>query len=326
MYRVACVLQKQYICAMSVPAYRQFCHSEPNLPLFMQDWYLDAVCENGSWDAITIDRNGKTIAVFPYFLKKKGFWHYIIMPKLCKFLGPYIIAEYRGNSEETKLYEALLLQLPAKLAIFLQDTNYTFENWLPFYWNGYQQTTRYSYLLDLLPDEQALYKGIDKNYRQKIKKASQLVTVTQTPDVAALFALVSASFKRQNAPPPYSYAFLEKLYQALTAHHACRMFFAKDIVTGQIHSAALLVWDQQAAYYLISGDEPSLRQSGSAVLLKWESILYAKQVLGLPIFDFEGSMIQRLEMGRRAFGAVQKPYFRIQKMSVWWKMVVGVFQ
>jgi hypothetical protein len=301
--------------------YRQFAASAPDMPLFLQPWYLDAVCTDGVWDAVLVEKGGRVAAVLPFFVKKKWGWRYVAMPRLCKFLGPYLLPEWRHVNEEMRLYEALLEALPKDLGVFQQDMNYAVTNWLPFYWRGFQQTTRYSYTLSLAPPVADLFQQISKNYRQKIKTAAAALEVRYDRPLADLQRLIDLSFARQGLGPPLDPAFFERVYAALQEHHSCQLFFAVSPADGALHSAALLAWDTQAAYYLVSGDDPALRQSGSALLLKWEAIQYAKNVLQLPIFDFEGSMIRAIEMGRRDFGAQQQPYFRIWKSWKWiWKL------
>lgn len=301
--------------------YRQFAADAPDLPLFMQPWYLDAVCENGAWQAALApsSRGGRVAAVMPYFLKRKWGWRYVAMPVLGKFHGPYLLPQFRNPDDETRLYEALLDQLPPGLAAFEQDLHYGVTNWLPYYWRGFRQTTRYSYVLSLDAGEVELFQNIARNYRQKISKAGAALDVTADRPLADLYRLLRLSFGRQELAAPFSFVFLQKLHAALADHDACRLFFAADKASGALHSAALLVWDKTSAYYLLSGDDPALRNSGSAVLLKWEAIRYAKNVLRLPLFDFEGSMIRAVEQGRRDFGARQKAYFRVMRewSGVW---------
>lgn len=308
------------LCMTNQAAYRQFSALAPDLPLFLQPWYLDAVCVGGVWDAVLVEKGGRIVAALPYFIKKKLFWRYIAMPQLCKFLGPYLLPEFRNLDQETRFYEALLEQLPKDLAAFQQDMNYEVTNWLPFYWRGYQQSTRYSYTLSLDKPEAALRQNISKNYRKKIRDAQKLLRVSSELPFAELQRLLELSFARQGLASPLNATFFQTVYDALVAHNCCKLLFAIDRATGKTHSAALLAWDDTSAYYLASGDDPLLRASGSALLLKWEAILFAKNELELPVFDFEGSMIRAIEVGRRDFGATQKPYFRIQReWSLAWR-------
>ncbi len=299
-------------------SYRQFAASAPDMPLFMQPWYLDAVCQNGVWDAALLEKGGRVVAALPYFLKEKFIWRYVAMPQLCKFMGPYLLPEFRNLNDETRLYEALLEHLPKGLAAFEQDTNYSLSNWLPFFWRGFRQSTRYSYTLALDAPEESLFEHISKAYRKKILKAGQQLEIRSDLPLDELLRLIGLSFSRQGLGLPYSPAFFEGLYHTLAGNNCCRLFFAVDPKTGNTHSAALLVWDSQSAYYLASGDDPDLRHSGSALLLKWEAIRFAKNTLQVPVFDFEGSMIRAIEIGRRDFGAQQRPYFRLQKEWSWW--------
>lgn len=306
--------------------YRDFANQAPDLPLFMQPWYLDTVCTGGTWSAATVESDGRTVAAMPFFLKKKWGRNYIAMPVLCKFMGPYLLPEYRNPDDEIRLYDTLTEQLPQKLSAFEQDMNYGVTNWLPFYWKGYRQTTRYSYTIDLHQREEDIWSNISRNYRRKIAKAEQTLRVTGDLPCAELKRLVDLSFSRQGLKPPFSATFIEEYVRVLSEKNACRLFFAVD-TENKVHSAALLAWDKRSAYYIMSGDDPALRASGSALLLKWTAIQYAKKTLHLDIFDFEGSMIRAIEVGRRDFGARQLPYFRIQKeWSLIWKIGKWLFR
>ncbi len=302
-------------------AYSLFCATAPDLPLFMQPWYLDAVCEEGSWDVVVVEQAGRVVAALPYFLKKKWGWQYVAMPQLARMLGPYVLPELRNPRKETALVEALLDQLPPGLAAFEQDCNYTVSNWLPFYWRGFRQTTRYSYALDIR-DLDAVWNQLAADYRnQKIPKARETITVQTGDSISDFLDIHDLSYERKGLEAPVAPEFMARLDAALAAHGQRAIFFATDRNTGEIHSVAYLVWDTQTAWYLMAGDDPALRQSGAGILIAWEAIRYAHDVLKLPSFDFAGSMIRPVERVRRQFGAVQKPYFRIRKeWSLAWKL------
>jgi hypothetical protein len=302
-------------------AYRQFCASAPaDFPVFMQDWYLDAVCEGGTWEAAIHLVNGETVAGWPYFMKNKLGWRYVAMPLMGKFMGPYIVKERRNIKKEMQILESLLTQLPSDLAAFQQDFNYTVTNWLPLYWKGFSQTTRYSYIIPLAVSERQLWDNLESDYRRKIKKAGSSLIVRDDLPAKELYRLCALSFDRQSLNFPLSYAYFEGIYLAFESKNAGKAFFAVDSDTGLTHSAIFLIWDQSSAYFLWGGDDPALRSSASGIFLQWHAILYAKNTLQLPTLDFEGSMIQSIERGRRYFGAVQKPYFRVRKEWSWlWK-------
>jgi hypothetical protein len=302
-------------------AYARFCENAPDLPLFMQPWYLDAVCEGGTWEAAMVEKAGRVVAIWPYFLKKKWLWHYIAMPPLARMMGPYLLPEWRATRKEMSILDDLLDQLPPGLAAFEQDFNYAAQNWLPLYWRGFRQTTRYSYFLEI-NDLDAVWKNFAPDYRnQKTPKAREQVEIKTSGSLEGFFKIQNRSYERQGLETPVSFGLLSRLDEALAVRNQREIFFARDRQTSATHSVAYLVWDRQSAYYLMAGDDPALRHSGAGILLAWEAIRYAHEVLKLPIFDFAGSMIQPVERVRRQFGAQQKPYFRVQKeWSLLWKV------
>lgn len=301
--------------------YRQFCETTSDLPLYMHAFYLDAVCENGDWEVALVEKGGKIVAAWPYFLKKKMGLKYVVMPVLGRLMGPYLIPAYRNSVKENSLLEELLDQFPALVA-FEQDFNYQATNWLPLFWRNYQQTTRYSYILDVT-DLAYCWNKIAPDYRnQKIPKARGLLEVASTEsDLREFYRVHNLSYARQGKTPPFSFEFLAKLDQALAARGQRALFFARDRSTGVVHAVAYLVWDRQSAYYLMAGDDPALRSSGASVLIAWEAIQYTHAVLKLPVFDFAGSMVRSIERTRRQFGAQQIPYLRVSKT---WSTIWGI--
>jgi len=293
-------------------AYRQFCKENPRLPIHAQDWYLDSVCAGGKWGAATVEKDGQVVAAMPWFLKKKGPFRYIAMPPFVKYMGPYLRPS-DAPCHPLKiqgLYGELIAQLPA-IHRFEQDFNPAVTNWLPFYWKGYRQTTRYTYRL-FLGDLDRVYDGFNRSIQRNIRKAEGIVSISQGGKIEDLYRLNRMSFERQGLPAPYSFEVLKSHDEALHAHHARQLFFAND-ESGRTHSAGCLMFDAETAYYHISGDDPETRKSGAGILLTWEVMRYAKEVLGLDYFDFEGSMIESIEAVRRQFGAAQLPYFRVWK-------------
>jgi lipid II:glycine glycyltransferase (peptidoglycan interpeptide bridge formation enzyme) len=293
-------------------AYRHFCTQVPDLPIYVYDWYLDAVCVDCSWD-VAIAKNGdQVVGALPYMIMQKALFRYITMPQFVKFMGPILHPNYRAHKHEVAIYQQLIEQLP-KVHGFKQNFHYTAQNWLPFYWQGYQQTTRYSYRIEL-NDLDTIFGNINRNMRRNIKKAQQNVKVSQEGTPETFYAINKKSFARQGLTVPYAFELFCQHDASLVANDARALFFARD-AQGHLHSAAHLIWDREASYYHLSGDDPELRDSGSGILLIWEAIKYSKEVLGLKYFDFEGSMLPQVEQIRRQFGAQQKPYFFIWKYN-----------
>jgi hypothetical protein len=102
------------------------------------------------------------------------------------------------------------------------------------------------------------------------------------------------------------------LDKACERHNARKIFFAVDR-DGNVHAAVHIIWDENSAYYLMSGGDLIFRNSGTTSLCLWEAIKFASTVTKR--FDFEGSMLEPVERFFRAFGARQVPYFHIAKTN-----------
>ena len=298
-------------------AYATLAELAPDLPVFMYPEYLDAVCGEGEWDATILEKNGKIVGVFPYYLRRKWGLQYVAMPRLARQMGPYLLPEFRSDPRrEIPMLKTLLAQIPP-LDAFEQDFNYAAVNWLPFYWEGYRQTTRYSYELDLR-DMQAVWQNITPNYRNnKIKRAAQVVRLEMPADPIEALRLYNQGLHLRGAanaltPEPL----FRRLDRALEARGRRFVMTARDRDSQVAHSAVYVALDRQRAWLLMVGDQPELRSSGAGIFLVWEAIRHA-HALGARYFDFAGSMIPAIEAVRRQFGAQPRPYLRVWRDRHW---------
>ena len=292
--------------------YRAFCRTAPDLPVFAQPWYLDACAEGGAWDAVLARENGRVVAAWPYFHKRRGPWRYATMPPFVKWLGPYLLPELRADPRhEVAALAALLAQLPP-LAAFKQNCYPTLADGQLLRGQSFGHTTAYTYRLGPLRDLARVEAGLHQGIRRDIRQARRKVHVVHDLSLATFWAVNRLSFTRQGLSVPYAEAQFRRLDGALAAQGARQLFFAVD-AQGRVHSVAYLIWDATTAYYHLAGDDPALRTSGAGILLAWECIRYASEVLGLNCFDFEGSMLPGVERVRVRFGAVQTPYFFVWK-------------
>ena len=293
--------------------YRQFCKVAPDMPFYMQDGYLDVVCSD-NWEVALVENQSGIIAALPYFKKKKFGFQYITMPLLCKTMGPYLLPMYRKIEQEHKLFESLIQQLP-KFDSFIQDFHYHYQNWLPFYWAGYQQTTKYTYLIQNLQHLDAVWERIYRSYRNNsIPKAKAILKITSDYSLEDFYRVHKKTFDRQGIAVPFTFDYLSKIDKELEQQNCRKIFFAVD-AENNIHSVFYLVWDKAAAYCFLMGDDPNFRQQGGSILLTWEAIRYAATECHIDTFDFLGSMIKPIEQVRRNFGATQQPYYCISKIN-----------
>jgi hypothetical protein len=186
--------------------YLDFCRTAPDVPVFAQPWYLDACAEGGAWDVVLAEDTGRLVAALPYFHKQKGPFRHATMPPFVKWLGPYLLPEFRGVlKKEHELLAALIGQLP-DFAAFKQNFHPDITNWLPFYWQQFRQTTYYTYRLNGLHQLAQVEAGLNRNIRRNIQKAQQQVRVVHNLPPEQFYQVNKLSFDRQGLAMPYSWA------------------------------------------------------------------------------------------------------------------------
>ena len=237
------------------------------------------------------------------------------MPPLTQKLG--ILFAPTDNKKPVELLSAnqkLSGELIASLGpvvSFHQNFHENFSDWLPFYWQGYSQTTRYTYVLEDISEPKELWARMRPHHRRVIRKAQGLgIRVKDDLELPEFLELNRKTFARQGEQPLATDDVIYRVDNACCLN-AGRKIFAGVDTQGRIHAAVYIAWAGNTVYYLMGGSEPELRQSGAQVLALWEAIRFASTVVQR--FDFEGSMLPQIERVFRGFGATQVPYFRISK-------------
>lgn len=303
--------------------YKLFLSTEKEISIFNQDWWLDSVCGKDNWDVALVEKGGHIMASLPYYRTKKFFFNIIVMPKLTQTMGVYIKYPknqkyYKRLSWEKEMITTLIEQLP-KVDYFAQNFNSNVTNWLPFYWNKYTQTTRYTYKIENITINE-MEKNLETDIRRRRKKAKELgIEVFESNDIKKFHELNTMTYKRQNMKPPYNYDLIYDLYKTCKEHHSCKMYFAKDN-TGDIIAANFLVYDKNTVYYLMGGINPEKRNLGGMDVLQVESIKFALE--NGRAFDFEGSMVESIEKYFRSFGSIQHSYMQIYKYNNFFTKII----
>lgn len=299
--------------------YRNLCAKETSIPIFSRDWWLDATAGEDNWDVVLVEKGDKIIASLPYTFRKKYSLTILGQPQLTQTLGPWLRASNakyaKRLGQEKELLQALIEQLP-DFAQYKQNWHYNITNWLPFYWQGFEQTTNYTYVLNEINDKEKLWNNLQVNIRTDIRKAKERYKLIVCTDVSIddFLQLNKMVFTRKNRNPPYSDSLVKRIDDACILHNCRKIFIAEDD-QGRKHAAVYIIWDENSSYYLMGGSDPKLRNSGATSLCMWEAIKFASTVTKR--FDFEGSMLESVERFFRAFGAVQTPYFSISKTPSW---------
>lgn len=297
---------------MSKDLYRTICKEEDSIPVFSRDWWLDAACGD-EWDVLLNEKNGKVYAAMPLYIPCK---RVVSMPNYTQTMGIWFAAEaadmkYASLLEHRHATCKLFIEELKSYRSFLQNFSCEFTDWLPFYWAGFSQTTRYTYILHGIKDFDRIWSDMSQQTRRNIKKAQETaVKVHRHVSTADFLTVQAQTFERQRKKNKQSDAVLRRLIDTARERGQGDVFGGYD-ESGRLHAAAFIVWQNSSAYYIAGGGDPALRSSGAHSLVMWEAIRYVSQFTDN--FDFEGSMLHGVERFFREFGAVQTPYFMITR-------------
>lgn len=291
--------------------YRKWCEQDKTMPFFYRYDYYQAIYHD-NWE-IALATNGNDIqAAMPYVVRKKKGFNLILPEPLMPYQGVWI--NYPLNQKyasklgfEKEVITKIIEQLPS-VALFRQQFHPNFTNWLPFAWENYKQTTKYSYIIEDISDLKIVYDEFKDKTRNSIKKATQNFSVKAAASIDEFI-----DFKRNNSNiNALNLIILKRILNFAFDNNLGEILHAKNS-ENEICSSIFYIWDDSTAYLLQSINNKKTNYSGATSLLIWEAIKNASSKT--KSFDFEGSMIQSIETFFRSFGGKQTPYFEINKTN-----------
>jgi len=296
--------------------YKEFCLKEKKIPIYSQPWWMDAVVGENNWGVYLVGEDSNIKASFVYYILEEDGKTYIERALLTQNNGVYIkypegqgiIAQQRY--EEKILDEVLDYIESLNLAGYRQQYNWRLKNCLPFFWRYYMCTIKYTYIIHDTENIEAVRKNYSSKTRNIIRKAQRSVNVTEINDIEMFYRVNKMTFDRQNIDIPYSYDAFKRIYNECLNHNATKLLCASDF-DGNIHSVAMIVYDDHYVYFLLNGTNPEYRESQGNYLLI-DACIEEAHKMG-KAFDFEGSVIKGVNHAYREFGGDLVPYFQIKK-------------
>lgn len=297
--------------------YAALCAQEPDICVYDQPWWLDAVCGADNWDVLLYEKNGSILGALPYYVREKLGLRYITQPPFTQHNGAWIKyppqqAEAKRISHEREVLDGLMEQVE-QLGVchYQQHFSPNLTNWLPLFWRGYEQTTCYTYRLPDIHDPEALLSAVSSGKRYNIRRAQNVgLQVKFDLEAETFYQFHKDCLQKQGKEISYSLDLFQRMYDAAYQHHGGRTAYITD-AEGRMLCAIFAPIDHLWAYHLITALDPDARKTGALDFLVYELWKYfSDKVSG---YDFEGSMIEGVEESYRHFGAIQTPYFSIHK-------------
>lgn len=295
--------------------YKIFCERNPQIPIFSQYWWMQAVAKD-HWGVLLSERGNEILGSLVYYIDPGQIKKKIGKAPITQNNGVFIrypngMKQVTKLNYEEKVMNDLIDQLEQlEISYYEQNFHYNVTNWLPFYWRGYKQTTRYTYVLEDTSSMEQIYNNFSNGLKHNITKTKGTLLIKEEIDLDDFYTVNKMTFDRQQLTMPYKREELERIYLAVKEQNAGNMIgvYGSDET---LYSVAYFIWDESSVYYLLGGANPLYRGSQAQSLYLYYGIELAHKLSKK--FDFEGSMIKGVEAAVRKFGGIPKPYFRIWK-------------
>ena len=293
--------------------YHEFCLRTSDLPIFMQDWWLDAVCAGKQWDVLlSMNENGEIQAAMPYLLRKRAWMKYIVMPQQTQIGGIWVAGNENRVSDAC---QDLVRQL-AELGLSYYYQHYPIGSPAVEAMRalGFKVKERITYRIEDLTNLDKVIDAFSKNKKRQLQKALSLHAETNM-SVEDFYRFHVQCLQKQGKQISYSREFLLVLERKTTRLQQSQILTICN-ADNEVLAAAFLVWDKKNMYYLIPCYDPQYKDSGASALLVLEAIKLARQK-GVT-FDFEGSMIRGIANHYKQFGSTRTLYYSVEKYYKWY--------
>ena len=297
--------------------YAKWCETT-YVPIYSKPWWMDAVCGEKNWDVWLCEGDGEIYAAMPYYLEQRGAYHYITKAPLTQNNG--IIFKHLEDEHKSATWCARNEKIIEKACDFIEDLGLdVYEqqyhwrgfDWICFSWRGFSLIPRVTFVIEDTSDYAKVCSNFTNGRRRKIKKGLRNICQIIEPDKKTFYEEHKKIFEKQGMECPFSFELWDRLYTAAKKENSSKILAALD-ENGQILSLAFFVMDEQSVYFLLGGNMPAFSSMDTYSALMNEGIRYAcKNKLR---FDFEGSMMKKVNHTYREFGGVPKTYYRIRKI------------
>lgn len=300
--------------------YSEWVARQEYVPIFMQPWWMDAVCAGKEWDVVLVesgkskdesDGEGEIIGAMPYLLRKRAWLKYIVMPQQTQIGGIWVTEEVTADRWKTaEVCRAVKEQMDGL------GLAYYYQQFLPgslcvdaMRGLGFKTRERVTYRMDDLSDLDTVINGFSKNKKRQLQKAMSL-HAERGMDIEEFYRFHTACLAARKRKVSYTREFLLVLERKARRLGQCEVLSICN-ADGVPYAAAFLVWDKKYMYYLIPAIHPVHGDSGAGALLALEAMKMAREKHVL--FDFEGSMDSGIAKHYKQFGSKPYTYYSVEK-------------
>ena len=286
---------------MSKETYRRLCETVGSrIPVFQQAWWMDAVCEDKVWDVALATDGDRLLAAMPYLLRCRCGVRYVLQPQLTQFSGPWYcvppdMSPARRVDFEHKAAGLLIDQLDTlRLGWFCQRFAPSVTDWLPFYWRGYRQTTRYTYRIDDISDPQRVFDNFDRSKERgrRIRRIADRYSAVEV-DTQTFVDFHTAYWHSRGYADLLPAGLMRRVVDTACARGQGLTLGLRD-TGGELAVAWFAVHDDRCAHALLSAKAPHEQSADVTALLVWRLIETLSSRTAAFDFEVARSVCKRL--------------------------------
>lgn len=290
--------------SLSSEQYAELMRSRP-CPLYYLPWWLQEASSRLIY--LLCSAEEEPLAVLVGELDRGR----MLTPRFCQYTGilyfdPNFTAQQRQNIDR-----AIVAALPRHRYFHLNFPP-SYIDWLAFYWQEYQQTTRYNYSWDVseIWDRDHFLASIGTTLRKNLK-ASERAGFVYDPVIASAEALELFAKTSQYKGYRSDLALQARLIERSLGQGVGRLVGLRTR-EGELAMAAFWVEHIGCAYLIGEGCDRAL--SGKHQLKCLLLLHYVLERRGrIDTIDFEGSMLEPIAKIYQALGARQQPYMVVYR-------------
>lgn len=301
--------------------YRQFCAQEKEMPLFIKDWWLDAVC--GDWDVALAKKGDRITGVWPYRIETKLGVSLLRDQVLTPYGGPYIayphdLKDSKRDNFQYETIRALVEALP-KVKVLHVSTFPGMKQVGLFQQEGFQVKARQTFIMPLEERIDAVFDRLHEDYRRNVRKTELELEIEDEPEfLKNLWTFQKSTLDKKDIRMHFTFEQMKAAFDACREREKTALWVARK--DDKIQAILWHLWDDHQAYYLVGSKNPEVKNNRAMTALIWHAIQESK-LREKVSFDFEGSMDPGVEKFFRNFGGTRELYLVLQKnKSLLWRL------
>ena len=280
---------------VNVKKWNQCVESSPHARLYGMSYYLDSVCNTGTWHALV---NDDYTAVMPLPINQRiPLFPRIMLPHLAQQLGIFT-----ATSPSPELVSQFISAIPdtyKSVYVQLNDSNPIQAI------HEAEVRPRTNYVLPLQQEHEVLMKNYSTNLKRNIKKGAKASLSIASLSAAEFIPFYLAYDKSKYTKKNKILDLLAKLLPTLIEKDVAIIYAAHDEKHNILAACVITIFKKRMTY-LMANSSPDGKEKRA---MHWliDQIIQQHCTI-MEYFDFEGSDIPSIAKFFSTFGAEDKPY------------------